>query len=183
MLLNRSLLAACFAPPVVSCGEQSGSEFVQLLQRAGEREGFPGKTGRGSSPVRRGKSQLYSEREAGVRFYVWGPLVFSRYPNQDLETTRSSCKASVQEVEKRISAAEVDESVTKVTKSRIYHKFLTCDIFYKIRHIGVSLFLLKIAGNQSVSSVDTVSCKTSQLMWWNFLKKIEICDWLKGSEH
>lgn len=58
----------CFAPPVVSGGEQSGSGFIQPLQRAGERKGSAEQTGRGSAQARRVKLQLYSERPVGVRF-------------------------------------------------------------------------------------------------------------------
>lgn len=58
----------CFAPPVVSGGEQSGSGFIQPLQRAGERKGSAEQTGRGSAQVRWVKLQLYSERPVSVGF-------------------------------------------------------------------------------------------------------------------
>lgn len=38
----------------------------------------------------------------------------SRYPNQDLEIIKNTWRANVQEVEKKISIAEVDHSINNI---------------------------------------------------------------------
>ena len=42
-------------------------------------------------------------------------FVSHRYPNPDVEATRGSCRANVQEIEKKISTVEVrDESINRI---------------------------------------------------------------------
>lgn len=47
-------------------------------------------------------------------------FIFSRFPSQDLEMTRNSRRANVQEVEKKISTAEVDESVANCVHVHVH---------------------------------------------------------------
>lgn len=49
-------------------------------------------------------------------------FVFSRFPTQDLEMARSSCRADVQEVEKKIATAEVNDW-TSLVLLVVYSKF------------------------------------------------------------
>lgn len=61
-------------------------------------------------------SVLLSPLESDSRVMCF---IFPRYPNQELEISRNTWRATVQEVEKKISSAEVRDSISKVTAARV----------------------------------------------------------------
>lgn len=56
----------------------------------------------------------------GIKF-MCDVLYLCRYPNQDLEMTKNTWGTNVQEVEKKISTAEVDLTITKMFSHEYVH--------------------------------------------------------------
>lgn len=63
----------------------------------------------------------WTKRGPDVIRFMWIVLHLSRYPNQDLEMTRNNWRANVQEIERKISTAEVDEFIAKMFSVKNYH--------------------------------------------------------------